>query len=62
MNNKKIKISKLKVAIVLQSMNIGGGEMMAARLATYIDTTKFDIKLFIISKKLNNQILDIHKE
>ncbi|WP_278462975.1 glycosyltransferase [Thomasclavelia spiroformis] len=59
MNNKKIKISKLKVAIVLQSMNIGGGEMMAARLATYIDTTKFDIKLFIISKKLNNQILDI---
>lgn len=53
---------KTKVAIVSQSMNVGGGEMMAARLASYIDSNKFDVKFFIISKKQNNQIKTILDE
>lgn len=50
---------KIRVAIVSQSMNIGGGEMMAARLATYISRDKFDLKLFIISRRIENQIAEL---
>jgi glycosyltransferase involved in cell wall biosynthesis len=37
-------------------MNIGGGETMAVRLASYIDREKFDIKIFILGEKKDNQI------
>lgn len=54
-----MKENKVKVAVVSQSMNIGGGEMMAARLATYINREKFYVKLIIISQKIENQISDM---
>ena len=54
-----MKENKIRVAVVSQSMNIGGGEIMAARLATYIDKEKFYVKLFIISKIKYNQISNI---
>ena len=54
-----MKKNKIRVAVISQSMNIGGGEIMAARLATYIDKEKFYVKLFIISEKKYNQISNI---
>ena len=50
------KINKPRIAIVCGSMNIGGGETMAAKLAGYIDKNKFDVKYFVISKYIDNQI------
>ncbi len=47
---------KIRVAVVSQSMNIGGGEMIAAQLASYIDLSLFDIKFFVIGKEQDNQI------
>ena len=47
---------RIKVAVISQSMNIGGGEMMAAHLASYIDPELFDVKLFILSSEKDNQI------
>ena len=49
---------KVRVAIVCGSMNIGGGEMMAAKLAGYIDRDKFDVKYFVIAKYIDNQIAE----
>lgn len=49
---------KIRVAIVSQSMNIGGGEMIAAQLAGFIDSSLFDIKFFVIGKEQDNQIKD----
>lgn len=54
-----MKSERIKVAIVSQSMNVGGGEMMAARLATYINKEKFNLKLFIISNRIENQIAEL---
>lgn len=54
-------MQKIKVAVISQSMNIGGGETMAARLAAYIDREKFDVKLFILGPEKNNQISDFLK-
>ena len=53
---------KMRVAIVSKSMDIGGGEMLAARLSTYIDSDKFDVKVFIIEKDQDNQIAKTLKE
>ena len=59
MDERIMNKEKIRVAIVSQSMNIGGGEMMAARLATYISRDKFDLKLFIISRRIENQIAEL---
>ena len=56
-NDKAAK--RIKVAIIAGSMNIGGGEIMAAKLSTYIDSDKFSVKLFIIGKKQNNKIANL---
>ncbi len=50
------KNHKVRVAIVCGSMNIGGGETMAAKLAGYIDRSKFDVKYFVIANYIDNQI------
>ena len=50
------EIHKTKIAVVCGSMNIGGGETMAAKLAGYIDKKRFDVKYFVISKYIENQI------
>ena len=50
------KIHRTKIAIVCGSMNVGGGETMAAKLAGYIDKTRFDVKYFVVSKFIENQI------
>ncbi len=55
-------MEKTRLAIVSQSMNIGGAEILAAKLAGYLDKEKFEIKLFIIGKYIANQIADIAKE
>ena len=55
MRNTKSSV-KTKIAIVCGTMDIGGGEMRAAKLAGYIDKSKFDIKYFIIEKYIENQI------
>ena len=47
---------KIRLALISQSMRIGGAEMMAARLAGYLDHKTFEIKLFILHDELNNQI------
>ncbi len=47
---------KIKVAIISQSMKIGGGEMMAAKLAGYINPEKYQIMLFVIASEQDNQI------
>lgn len=47
---------RIRVAIICGSMNIGGGEVMAARLSTYINRNQFEVKLFIIGKYMDNQI------
>ena len=52
-------MKKTKIAIVSQSMNIGGGETMAAKLAGYIDSNLFDVKLFIVGKYAENQIASV---
>ncbi len=52
----KANSHKVRVAIVCGTMNIGGGETMAAKLAGYIDRSKFDVKYFVISKYIENQI------
>lgn len=49
-------MKKIKVAVISQSMNIGGGETMAARLAAYIDHDQFEVKLFILGEEKDNQI------
>lgn len=59
MDERIMNNGKIRVAIVSQSMNIGGGEMVAARLATYISRDQFDIKLFIISRRIENQIAEL---
>ena len=53
---------RIKVAIVSQSMNIGGGEIMAAKLAGYIDNKEFDVKLFVIAKEQDNYIKTVINE
>ena len=54
---KKLKENcKIRVAIVCGSMNIGGGETMAAKLAGYINRDKFVVKYFVIAKYIDNQI------
>ncbi len=55
-------MKKIRLAIVSQSMNIGGGETMAARLASYIDTERFEIKFFVLGQEKENQILDFLKQ
>lgn len=55
-------MSKIKVAVISQSMNIGGGETMAARLASYIDAERFEVKLFILGPEKDNQIAAFLKE
>ena len=49
---------KVRVAIVCGSMNVGGGETMAAKLAGYINRDKFDVKYFVIAKYIDNQIAE----
>lgn len=50
---------KIKVAVVLGTMNVGGGEVIASKLCSYVDRDKFDLKLFIIGKYQDNQIARI---
>lgn len=52
---------RIKVALVSQSMNVGGGEMMAAKLSGYINQELFDVKLFIVGMYQDNQIAKILK-
>lgn len=47
---------KLRLAIVCGTMNVGGGETMSAKLAGYIDHERFDVKYFVISDYIDNQI------
>lgn len=54
-------MEKIKLAVISQTMNIGGGETMAARLATYIDPERFRVKLFILGPEQDNQIADFLK-
>ncbi len=49
---------KVRVAIVCGSMKIGGGEIMSAKLAGYIDRGNFEVKYFVISKYIDNQIAE----
>ena len=49
---------KIRIAVVSESMKVGGGEMIAAKLASYIDSERFEVKFFVIARELNNQIRD----
>ncbi len=49
---------KLRLAIVCGTMNIGGGETMSAKLAGYIDREQFEVKYFVISNYIDNQIAE----
>ena len=56
-----MKSNKIKLAIVSGSMDIGGGETMAAKLAGYIDKSRFEIKMFIIGEYKENQLATLLK-
>ncbi len=54
--------SKKKIAIICGSMGVGGGETIAARLCTYINSNDFEVKLFIIGEYEDNQIAKMLKD
>ena len=54
--------NKTRVAIVCSNMGVGGGETIAARLCTYINSDKFEVKLFFVGEYEDNQIASILKE
>lgn len=61
-DNSLKKNNKIRVAIVCGDMGIGGGETMAARLCTYVNSNKFEVKLFIVGEYQDNQIASLLKE
>lgn len=54
--------NKTKIAIVCSDMGVGGGETIAARLCTYINSDKFEVKLFFVGEYEDNQIASLLKE
>ena len=47
---------KIKIACVISQLNFGGAQTMLIRLIKGIDTSKFEIKLFVCGEKLDNSL------
>lgn len=47
---------KIKIAYVVSQLNFGGAQTMLIRLMKRIDTSKFEIRLFVCGKRLNNSL------
>lgn len=51
-------MKKIKVAILIPSLSIGGAEMMACQLAANINKELFDVLLIVIYDRFNNSLQD----
>ena len=49
---------RIKIAMVLNSFGIGGGEKIAVQLAAYLNKNKFDVTLFVQVSDPNNALSD----
>lgn len=47
---------KLKIAYVITKLNFGGAQTMLVRLLKNIDSSKFEIKLFVCGEKIKNSL------
>lgn len=51
-----LKMDKIRVAITIPALVIGGAETMSAQLATHIDNDKFDIIYVVVYGRANNSL------